>query len=78
MNPSHHVGSVLTELNAKKGIWCEFCGKECSDEHLITFRSMLGHSAKELICTTCAKDLITCLQRSLTDALLTDKEIVKL
>lgn len=72
----HVRGSVSTELNAKKGIWCEFCQKDCSKEHLITIVGMSQKSARELVCVQCATDLITCLRASLMDALLIDKEII--
>ncbi|RLB94663.1 MAG: hypothetical protein DRH26_00480 [Deltaproteobacteria bacterium] len=72
----HTAGAAYTQLNTKKGIWCECCGKDCTAEHLITFGGDYKRALfKELICTKCAIDLITCLRKSLTEALLTDKEI---
>lgn len=72
----HVQGSISTELNAKKGIWCEFCQKDCSKDHLITIVGMSQNSARELVCVQCAADLITCLRKSLMDALLTNKETI--
>lgn len=71
----HQHGHVSTELNARKGIWCEFCQRDCSKEHLITITGLSQNSARELVCTTCANDLVVCLRNSLMDAILTDKEL---
>ena len=71
----HEKGLVITELNAKKGLWCECCTVDCTKEHLITFKSRCaGDSVMyQHVCTKCAQDLVSCLQKSLMDALLTEK-----
>ena len=72
----HTEGFISTELNARKGIWCEFCTAECSSKHLITVNSEQPNNfTRELLCIDCATSLVNCLRKSLTDALLTDKEI---
>ena len=72
----HEQGLVITELNSKKGIWCKVCRADCQATHLITFKSKRAGTdlIYEHICPQCAKDLIACLQKSLMDALLTEKE----
>lgn len=75
----HIVNAVSTELNATTSIWCEFCGKNCSQEHLIRITSLWNQDAHDVcvpICTSCASDLIACLKKSLVDALLTNKELI--
>jgi hypothetical protein len=74
MGLKHESGHLFSELNAKKGIWCEWCGKDCQKEHLITITSTCKEYVKELVCVNCAQDMVKCLQRSLMDAVLTDKE----
>ncbi len=68
-------GKVVVELNAPKGIWCEFCSKDCEHEHLITISATPENPAL-LTCVSCAHDLQECLQRALVDAMLIDKETV--
>lgn len=73
----HQMGSVRLTLNPKKGIWCEFCGKDCMQENLLLIEGYNKPRVYEPICIQCAQDLITCLQRTLTDVLLLgDKENV--
>lgn len=78
----HEKGLVITELNGKKGIYCEICRKDCVKEHLITFKSRTSFNGQDLMyqhaCTKCAQDLITCLRLSLMDAALTEKETKEL
>lgn len=55
----HVRGSISTELNAKKGIWCEFCGKDCSKEHLIRVTCSRNYDERDVcipICAACATD----------------------
>ena len=77
MKCEESAGKVQTKLNGRKGIFCEVCRDDCSDKHLITLQTVEISSdlMYQHVCVQCAKDLITCLQRSLMNALLTDKEI---
>jgi hypothetical protein len=72
---NNKANNVKAILNGPKGIFCEACGKDCSDEHLITLISKVSTNLLyEHLCTTCAQDVITCLRQALMEALLTDKE----
>jgi hypothetical protein len=70
------IGKAQTELNAKKGIWCEFCRTPCYNSNLITLRRATNVFTDDnwevttLMCTSCAQNIIKCIQRSLMDSLL--------
>ena len=78
MTLTHTVGNIQTILNPRKGIWCEFCHKECENDHLIKIQDLTDPANDNLICPACAIDLIQCLKLSLTDALLTDKPVASI
>ena len=79
MGEIHQQGNVFTELNPKKGLYCEWCGKDCTTDHLIRLSNSSSQASGEFLgisepsCTDCAIAIINCLQLALADALITEK-----
>lgn len=66
------IGTVKTQLNGAKGMYCCFCRKARTDNFISIYSDAPGGfiSAEAHTCPECAKNLITCLQQTLVQILL--------